>query len=350
MDKIPQKYQPISRRWKIILKGCKEDITQNFVKFQDLIKFAEVHTTSENEFQAVVYFVNRHRKTAIKKKFMCAVDCEPILNETSFCKCWNTLKHKTTDSFPTVIGKFTSEKEQHQAKKKKSTSETLLNIVEKMEKNGIPSTIVDIFENDSENLFQIESAEKYYHIKKIAYAKAKLHKEAKKVVWLNWQQHLFNCLVEKPNPRRIFVIVDPVGNSGKSFFVTNYCRLYPNTTVLLSNTREADMFYNASNYAERRVVLLDISRSETQSINYGAIEALKNGFFVNSKYRSCSVDGPPPHLVIFTNSEPKYEALSMDRWYILHLHHKTNKNITWTEETNLQNKNSKQNQSFANIS
>jgi hypothetical protein len=343
MERNPAKNQPISRRWKIIFKGCKENISKNFAKLKDLIKFAELHTTSENELQAVIYFVDRHRKTAIEKKFECVVDCEPILNETSFCKCWNTLKHETTDAFPLIINKFTSEKEQHQAKKKKSASESLLNIVEKIEKIGIPQTIIDIFENDPENIFQIETAEKYYHMKKVAYTKAKLHEEAELVVWLNWQQHLFDYLAEEPNPRRIFVIVDPIGNSGKSFFVKNYCRLYPNTTVLLSNTREADMFYNASNYAERRVILLDISRSETQNINYGAIEALKNGFFVNSKYRSCSVDGPPPHLVIFTNSEPQYEALSMDRWYILHLHHETNKNITWTEETNLQNKNSKQN-------
>jgi nitrogen regulatory protein PII-like uncharacterized protein len=170
-----------------------------------------------------------------------------------------------------------------------------------------------------------------HHKMTVARVQAELYRQAQQVVWQPWQQRLFNLLGEKPHPRQIIVVIDPVGNTGKTFFVQNYRRLYSNTTVHMSNTRDTDMLYSAQHCAERRVVLVDLVRSEARSICYSAIESLKNGSFVSSKYRSCTVDGAPPHLVMFTNVELDYGALSADRWYIFRLTRNKDGIISYTE-------------------
>ena len=333
MKQHAQRKQPYLKRWKIIFKGSKEDVKKHFVNCKDKIKFVEGHTKSKNEFHAAVYFYKRYRETSVKKKFNCAI-VEPILDEGSFVKYLKTLQNETSDSCPIIFGKFETERQQHQVKKNK-----LFFYAEKLEKNGESETIIDTYENNPDDIFLIKPAEKLLHMKKNADLKLKLLQQAKQVEWKPWQQHLFNSLAKEPHPRRIFVIVDPVGNSGKSFFVQNYYRLFSTNTVLISNTRDSDMLYVAKNALERRVILLDLSRSDANCINFGVIESLKNGFFVSSKYRSSIVDGPPPHFVIFTNSELDYKALSLDRWFIVRLKHKKGSNlITWTIDKKLDEK------------
>jgi hypothetical protein len=92
------------------------------------------------------------------------------------------------------------------------------------------------------------------------------------------------------------------------------------------------MLHAAQLCVERRVVLIDLMRSEKENIPYDGIEALKNGSFITSKYKSKFVDGFPPHMVVFTNFELNYQALSLDRWTIIRLQKQDNsETITFTE-------------------
>lgn len=71
---------------------------------------------------------------------------------------------------------------------------------------------------------------------------------------------------------------------------------------------------------------MDISRSakgytredgtQNSFVNFTAIEELKNGTFISTKYNTKRMRGPSPHVVIFANFEPDYTVLSKDRWII----------------------------------
>lgn len=52
-------------------------------------------------------------------------------------------------------------------------------------------------------------------------------------------------------------------------------------------------------------------------VNWDAVEKIKNGCFMTSKYDSAFAEGGPVHFVIFTNFLPKsFKRLSMDRWCV----------------------------------
>ena len=52
-------------------------------------------------------------------------------------------------------------------------------------------------------------------------------------------------------------------------------------------------------------------------VSYGAIEKIKNGYYMCSKYESKPIIRNPPHIIIMANFEPDYEALSKDRWIVI---------------------------------
>lgn len=336
--------QPFQKRWKLVLKGPKEDVVKLFCSLDmEKIKFAKgIWTLIENEeekeeeeFHAIVYFSKRFRHAAIKKLFPLSSKIEPVFDEKEFVCLLNNLETESSNSFPISLGTFASESDQIKNKKaKNSYAMEVLRIADLMEKEGVATATLEIFKNEPNNIFQLDCAQKMLEKRTMASNDLDLCKKAKQVEWMPWQQHLFNLLSQEPHPRTIFVVVDPKGNLGKSFFSITYNRLFPNTTVRLTNAREHDMFYIAQQYSMRRVILMDISRTNMHGLAYNAIEELKNGSFVSSKYASCTVDGSPPHFVIFTNEELDYKCMSLDRWHTIHLHQNDENDISFTEKTN----------------
>jgi len=51
-------------------------------------------------------------------------------------------------------------------------------------------------------------------------------------------------------------------------------------------------------------------------ISYGAMEKIKNGFYMSSKYESKPIIRNCPHIICFANFEPDYDKLSQDRWKV----------------------------------
>ena len=62
-------------------------------------------------------------------------------------------------------------------------------------------------------------------------------------------------------------------------------------------------------------------------VSYGSIEKIKNGYFMCSKYESKPIVRNSPHVFIFANFEPELDALSLDRWHIVNLDKKVQKDI-----------------------
>lgn len=142
-----------------------------------------------------------------------------------------------------------------------------------------------------------------------------------------YQKHLTT-----PNDRIIYWVYDKEGNNGKSA-LAKYL-VVEKKCGYLSNAKTADIAcYCSKNICDGYV--MDFSRSFQDSINYGAIENLKNGLLFSSKYESGLVIMNSPFIVCFSNELPKIEKMSKDRWRILDINDET---LQWKEIKNEEEK------------
>lgn len=141
-------------------------------------------------------------------------------------------------------------------------------------------------------------------------------KTAKSTVWNTWQQHLMRVLDGPINDRKVILILDPKGNTGKTYFKTYYSALHNTDTFTSEGGPTKDILYAAKQYSRRRVVMFDFMRTQFDHINVQAVEQLKNGSFTSTKYESKKVFGSIPHCVIFSNNIFDLSGLSFDRWEV----------------------------------
>lgn len=129
-----------------------------------------------------------------------------------------------------------------------------------------------------------------------------------------WQDDLERDLSGQPSRRKIIFLVDPVGNSGKSYFADYYCAKYKDAQIIHPSQKK-DMIYVFGTFPEPpRVLFYDCPRSKQEHILYDFLEELKNGRLLVSKYESRMHRFDPPHVIVMMNEEPDYNALSSDRY------------------------------------
>lgn len=128
-----------------------------------------------------------------------------------------------------------------------------------------------------------------------------------------WQKQVVNTIKHKcQNDRQILWIVDSKGNSGKSY-LSKYLRLHHGAFSINGDSLKMSDF--AFSYDGQEIVVIDFPRHvEADSMNYGIMEALKNGSLFSSKYESRVLDFKSVHVVCMSNIEPNYSKLSPDRW------------------------------------
>nr|QKV51293.1 putative replication associated protein [Crucivirus sp.] len=155
--------------------------------------------------------------------------------------------------------------------------------------------------------------------------------------FLPFQSKIISILKSTPCHRSIYWIYDKNGNSGKSKIVKYLSSCKEFKCIRISNGKTSDIAY----CWKGEHILLDISRTSQEYINYDLIEQLKNGQIFSSKYESVSKTYDVPHVFIFSNFEPDYVAMSLDRWRILEIDKKTNDFILCPDicKDNLKNKN-----------
>ena len=64
------------------------------------------------------------------------------------------------------------------------------------------------------------------------------------------------------------------------------------------------------------LVVFDLPRNNGNKISYSALESIKNGLIVNTKYETGSKLFNSPHIIVFSNMQPDVTAMSGDRWVI----------------------------------
>lgn len=140
-----------------------------------------------------------------------------------------------------------------------------------------------------------------------------LQREFGNAVMRPWQMTISNILADKTEHRSVHWVFDPRGNQGKTW-LAKYCYHHYDTGYITFG-KAGDLLYLVSEM-ERGEYIFDLSRCATVAMEeiYGAIEAVRNGFFVSTKYKTRLVVMEPPTIVVFSNHKPDMSKLSVDRW------------------------------------
>lgn len=145
-----------------------------------------------------------------------------------------------------------------------------------------------------------------------------------------YQQYLKDLITTtEPDDRKVIWIYDKEGNKGKSSFVKYM--VVKHHALFISSGKKADInnLIFKSNMDLYTCVLIDISRSERADVCYTAIEEIKNGLIMNSKYETGFKAFNNVHVIVFSNDIPITTCYTIDRWVIYELcNDKTLKDIT----------------------
>lgn len=148
---------------------------------------------------------------------------------------------------------------------------------------------------------------------------ARILKSYDNVEWKQWQQNVIDIVESKADDRSIHWFHEPNGNTGKSF-LAKY--LYLKYNCIIADGKKDNVFNQVNMWLQKhpeddpKIILLDIPRYNKDYINYGTLEKLKDGLIYSGKYEGgvCIFDAP--HVIVFSNSEPEYKKLSLDRWKV----------------------------------
>jgi hypothetical protein len=142
-----------------------------------------------------------------------------------------------------------------------------------------------------------------------------------------WQKHVIELISKPADDRTIHWFWDEEGNTGKST-LAKFLYLNHNSTTV--HGKPTDMFNGICNYKEMhnvwpKVIVIDVPRSESGFLSYGAVEKIKNGYFFSGKYKGVEGCFNSPHVIIFSNSPPDFRMFSADRWNIVNIKEFTEK-------------------------
>lgn len=135
-----------------------------------------------------------------------------------------------------------------------------------------------------------------------------------------WQKRILSLIGTKPHDRKIEWYYDAVGGSGKSS-LSKYLYFH-HDVITLTIGKASDLLNLVSKMQGRKMYIFDISRTVPASAMtelYVAMESIKNGYFVNTKYDTNVCCMARPHVIVFSNMLPKMSALSRDRWEIIEM-------------------------------
>lgn len=133
-----------------------------------------------------------------------------------------------------------------------------------------------------------------------------------------WQKDVVDKINDKPNDRKITMIVDKKGAKGKTYITQTLRALDPEKNIIINMASAKDVYCVLSKAKSPKTLHIDLPRSiKDNDIDWTVIEAIKNGQFQSNKYSSRRICWrTKPHVIIYANRHLKYEKLSLDRWEI----------------------------------
>lgn len=132
-----------------------------------------------------------------------------------------------------------------------------------------------------------------------------------------WQQKVLN-FCEDEDDRWIRLIVDQVGNSGKSI-LAEYIEYTGKGYEVPPFRLMEDIMACAMSITTQKCYLIDMPRAmkkDKLSEFYAGLEALKNGVAYDKRYKFKKKRIDRPQIIVFTNKDPCWDFMSMDRWQV----------------------------------
>lgn len=134
-----------------------------------------------------------------------------------------------------------------------------------------------------------------------------------------WELAVIEHVKTEPDNRSIRWIWSERGGFGKSEFCKYLAHNFRAVICgkgaysdIMNIMFKADM--NRSN-----LVVFDLPRNNGNKISYSALESIKNGLIVNTKYETGSKIFNAPHIIVFSNMPPCFDSMSRDRWQVMDL-------------------------------
>lgn len=127
---------------------------------------------------------------------------------------------------------------------------------------------------------------------------------------LSWQHTLIDELALSPDPRKIIWLYDFLGNKGKSYLSRYLC--CNKNAIEMPNKADATYY----TYEGQRIVIWDLTKTAIDRVPYEAMEKVKNGMVISTKYVPIQKIFDQPHVVVFANYPPNENAWSKDRYDI----------------------------------
>lgn len=129
------------------------------------------------------------------------------------------------------------------------------------------------------------------------------------------QRNILNN-VSTQSDREIDVVIDPYGNTGKSW-LTRYLYQHGKGFYVPPTITDARALiqYVANGYNKEEIVVIDIARStKWNNALYVAIETVKDGLVYDARYKTTVRDIHGCKVLVTCNVCPKLDKLSRDRW------------------------------------
>ena len=133
-----------------------------------------------------------------------------------------------------------------------------------------------------------------------------------------WQQSIMDMIVGTiPDERAIHLVVDPIGNSGKST-LTKGLGYKHDACVMPLGLTSAQMKSAIVGNGPKNIYVIDLPRNNRSYVEiFDTIEEIKRGFVISCFHGKLQqLYMQRPHIVCFTNEFPDLSYLSMDMWYI----------------------------------
>lgn len=133
----------------------------------------------------------------------------------------------------------------------------------------------------------------------------------------SWQIQIENSIQEEDD-RHIKVIVDTVGNIGKSIFA-EYLEYKDLGYEIPPMICMEDIMQCAMGIKPQKCYIIDMPRGmkkEKLAGFYSGLEALKNGVMYDKRYKFEKRRIDRPQILVFTNKMPDLTLMSPDRWII----------------------------------
>lgn len=129
-----------------------------------------------------------------------------------------------------------------------------------------------------------------------------------------WQKAIMDIIDGPVHDRKVMWIVDRAGGKGKTYLAKHF--VSQNGAIYFTGGKIADCIYA---WMGQSPVIFDFSRDQSDRIQYGLIEQIKNGIVFSHKFESKMKYFKAPHVVVFSNFMPDLTKLSEDRWHIVDL-------------------------------